>query len=174
MQKQNNINEQPKDVVEAFTKYLEANGLKKSQERYAILDAARHTKGMFTAADLHKHITQDLNFHVSLATIYSTLEILAECRIVVEHFLSPKSVNFEYAYGRQAFKYMICSKCGKITPINDRNLDRTVSTVKTPRLHFYFYKTYIYGICATCARTEKSKLRKIKDKIRKNETTRKS
>ena len=42
-----------------------------------------------------------------------------------------------------------------------------VSVVKSPRLHINFNKTYNYGICASCARKEKSKLRKIQNKNKK-------
>ncbi len=145
-----------------LTKYLTEKRLKKSQERYMVLEAACRADGMFTAADIHDYITTTMNFHLSLSTVYSTLELLTTCGIMIEHFLSPKNVKFEYALGRTAFKYMICSSCGRITEIHDRSLDRMISTIKTPRLHVNYYKTYIYGICASCARKEKNKLRKIK------------
>lgn len=155
------------NAAQTLTEYLLNNGLKKSQERYVVLDAAQKTEGLFTVAELHRFITENMTFHLSLATVYSSLELLTQCGITVEHFLSAKSVMFEYAYGKTAFKYTICSKCGRMTPVHDRTLDRAVAAVKTPRLHYNFYKTYIYGICASCARKEKSKLRKIKNQNKK-------
>ena len=143
-----------------LTEYLTERGLKKSRERYMVLEAACRADGMFTAADIHDYITATMNFHLSLSTVYSTLELLTTCGIMVEHFLSPRNVKFEYALGRTAFKYMICSDCGKITAIHDRTIDRVISAVKTPRLHVKYYKTYIYGTCASCAKKEKNKLRK--------------
>ncbi len=157
------------EVVQAFTDFLVNNGLKKSQERYVVLDAAQKIDGLFTAADLHSFLTGGMNFHLSLATVYSTLELLTQCGITVKHCLSANSVKFEYAYGRTSFSYTICSKCGRISHVHDKTLDRAVAAVKTPRFHFDFYKTYIYGVCAACARKEKSKLRKIKNQD-KNET----
>lgn len=157
------IEERKENAVEAFTEYLVNNGLKKSQERYAVLEAAGKINRLFTAAELHSFITGSMSFHLSLATVYSSLDLLDKCGIIVRHFLSSESVVFEYAYGKTSFKYAICSKCGRITPLHDRSLDRAVSVVKTPRLHFNYYKTYIYGVCASCARKEKSKLRKIKN-----------
>ncbi len=160
------------EVAQAFTDFLVKNGLKKSQERYVVLEAAQKIDGLFTAADLHRFLTESMNFHLSLTTVYSTLELLTRCGIMVEHWLSAKSaksVKFEYAYGRTSFKYTICSKCGRISHVHDKTLDRAVAAVKTPRFHFNFYKTYIYGVCAACARKEKSKLRKIKNQD-KNET----
>ncbi len=152
---------------EAFTEYLENNGLKKSRERYVVLEAARKINHLFTAAELHSFITECMSFHISLTTVYSSLSLLGKCGITVRHLLSADSVVFEYAYGKTSFKYAICSMCGRMTHINDRTLDRAVSAVKTPRLHFNYYKTYIYGICASCARKEKYKLRKIKNKNKK-------
>ena len=163
------LDEKKENVVDVFTEYLVNNGLKKSQERYVVLEAVGKMNGLFTAAELHTYLVNNMNFHLSPATVYSSIKLLLECGIMVEHFLFPssKSVLFEYAYGKTSFKYAVCSKCGRISPIHDRALDRAVSVVKTPRLHFNFYKTYIYGICASCARKEKSKLRKIKNKYKK-------
>ena len=84
-------NEEPKiSAHQAFTDYLIKNGLKKSQERYAILDAASKMEGMFTAGDVYSFMLNSVKFHLSLATVYSTLELLSQCGIVVEHFLSAK------------------------------------------------------------------------------------
>lgn len=152
------------DVKQAFTAYLADNGLRKSQERFTVLEAAEKMEGLFTAQELHAYITQDMKFHLSLTTVYATLDLLTLSGITVGHYMPSLIVKYEYAYGKTAFKYSICAKCGRISVIHDRTLDRTVSAVKTPRLHFLFYKTYIYGVCASCARKEKSKLRKIKNK----------
>lgn len=147
---------------ETLTQYLTLNGLRRSLERYAVLEAVGQMEGLFTVADLYAHINGDMNFRISLAAVYSTLDLLTDCRLVVKHVLSSEGARFEYAYGKRSFSYMICSKCGRITPVNDRGLVRTLSSVKTPRMHVTHYKTYIYGICASCASKEKARQRKIK------------
>ena len=101
------IDERKEDVVEVFTEYLVNNGLKKSQERYVVLEAAGKMNGLFTAAELHTYLVNNMNFHLSPATVYSSIKLLLQCGILVGHFLSSKSVMFEYAYGKTSFKYAI-------------------------------------------------------------------
>lgn len=145
----------------ALTNYLSDHNLKKSRERYVVLEAVKDKGEIFTAAELHDYI-EKTQFHLSLATVYSSLRLFVKCGIVVEHLVQADSVRFEYAYGKTAFKYMVCSHCGRITPLADTAIDRAMAAAKTPRMHPSYYKAYIFGICASCARKEKARLRKIK------------
>ena len=69
------IDERKEDVVEVFTEYLVNNGLKKSQERYVVLEAAGKMNGLFTAAELHTYLVNNMNFHLSPATVYSSIKL---------------------------------------------------------------------------------------------------
>lgn len=146
---------------EALTNYLADHNLKKTRERYVVLAAAREVGKIFTAAELHGYIEKK-QFHLSLATVYSSLRLLGKCGLVVEHLVQADSVRFEYAYGKTAFKYMVCSHCGRIKPITDKAIDRAMAAAKVPRMHPSYYKAYIFGVCASCVRKENARLRKIK------------
>ena len=56
----------------ALDHYLEENKLRKTPERYAILDAIYHIKGAFALEDLSKSLIEQ-NFRVSRATLYNTI-----------------------------------------------------------------------------------------------------
>ena len=67
-------------VRDTFEQYLQNKGLRKTQERFAILDAIYSIEGHFTLETLLDMMTAS-KFHVSRATLYNTMgkvkEILA-------------------------------------------------------------------------------------------------
>ena len=73
-----------KEVKEILTSYLELNHLRKTPERYAILDAAYNIEGHFTLEELG-NILEKENFRVSRATLYNTMKLFIELRLVIRH-----------------------------------------------------------------------------------------
>lgn len=77
--------EKVKDTVKAnFTAYLEEKGLRKTPERFAILEEIYSHSGHFTVESLFKKMG-DKNYRVSKATVYNTLQLLLESELVVKH-----------------------------------------------------------------------------------------
>ena len=147
-------NEEPAPQLspkEMLTAYLEKWKIRKSPERYSVLEAASRQTGLFTIAQLYDYMLGVMHFHLSKATVYSahrgiTREIL--------------TVHASSGLGAGEFNYMICTRCGRITPIVDPSFDRAVKLVRTPRLHATHSKTYVYGVCATCVSKERKRNRK--------------
>ena len=62
-----------KDTVrQIFTEYLNANGHRKTPERYAILDTIYSIDGHFDIDMLYSQMMNQENFRVSRATLYNT------------------------------------------------------------------------------------------------------
>lgn len=144
---------------ERLTRYTESEGLRNTAERYAVLEAVTRQKGLFTALEIYRYLLSEMSFHVSVATVYAALDVITEAGIIVEHFFGRRGAKYELTGDRTTFNYMICSSCGRITPIKDPSYERAVKLVRTPRLHVTHSKTYVYGICATCASNRKKKLK---------------
>ena len=63
-----------KDTVrQIFTEYLNANGHRKTPERYAILDTIYSIDGHFDIDTLYSLMADQENFRVSRATLYNTI-----------------------------------------------------------------------------------------------------
>ena len=73
-----------KEVKEILTSYLELNHLRKTPERYAILDAAYNIEGHFTLEELG-NIHEKENIRVSRATLYNTIKQFIEHRLLIPH-----------------------------------------------------------------------------------------
>ena len=67
-----------------FEQYLQSKGLRKTQERFAILDAIYSIDGHFTMEELLDVMTES-RFHVSRATLYNTMELLTDAHLVIRH-----------------------------------------------------------------------------------------
>ncbi len=72
-------------VKNILTSYLELNKHRKTPERFTILDAVYSMSGHFSLEELGDKLTNDYNFPVSRATLYNTLRLLIELRLVVRH-----------------------------------------------------------------------------------------
>lgn len=71
---------------EILDQYLESNLHRKTPERYAILDAVFSMRGHFTLEELGAALERK-NFRVSRATLYNTIHLFLELRLVVRHSL---------------------------------------------------------------------------------------
>jgi len=71
-------------VREILTNYLEINQNRKTPERYAILDAVYDMDGHFAIEDLSTEL-EARNFRVSRATLYNTMRLFIELRLVIRH-----------------------------------------------------------------------------------------
>ena len=72
-----------KDTVkQIFTEYLNANGHRKTPERYAILDTIYSIDGHFDIDTLYSLMADQENFRVSRATLYNTIILLINARLV--------------------------------------------------------------------------------------------
>ena len=60
------------EMQDLFTRYLVEKKLRKTEERYAILECICSFPGHFDMGLLHQKL-EEMNFHVSRATVYNTV-----------------------------------------------------------------------------------------------------
>lgn len=144
-----------KDVL---TQYMQEQNMRKTPERYAILETVMKMKG-HNSADKILTLMPD-SFHVSRATVYSTLQLLVECGLVFNHQING-IVLYEKAFECEPHNHTICNGCGKMSDLIDDTVMQTAMKIKTPRFKKMRSSTYIYGICNVC----QAKLARMKKKM---------
>ena len=72
-------------VERLLDNYLEMNNHRKTPERYSILRAIYSINGHFTIDELKSRLDRDMDFPVSRATLYNTLNLFLSLRLVVRH-----------------------------------------------------------------------------------------
>ena len=149
-----------KQVKDEFMDYLTLHKHRKTPERFAILDHIYSTKGHFDMDSLYKSMI-DVNFRVSRATLYNTIELLLDCGLVVKHQFGANVAKYERAYGNENHDHLICTSCGEVWETKNGNLFTPAQQRKIKKFTVNYYSMYIYGICSKCSHARKMQLRKL-------------
>ena len=78
-------------VKQLLDDYLVTNNLRRTPERYAILDAVYSIRGHFSLEELDEYLVEH-NFRVSRATLYNNLRLFRKLRFVICHRLQGGTV----------------------------------------------------------------------------------
>lgn len=136
-------------VKNILTSYLELNKHRKTPERFTILDAVYSTNGHFTLEELGEKLNREYNFRVSRATLYNTLKLFIELRLVVRHRFHT-TTKYEACYDNNSHSHQVCTICGKVTEVRSPQIMEAISNLHTKRFRKDGFTLYIYGICSTC------------------------
>lgn len=143
-------------VRQIFTEYLRVNGHRKTSERYAILDAIYSIKGHFDMEALRDRLLNEDHFRVSRATLYNTIELLLDAKLVIKHQFGNSS-QYERSYKMETHHHLICTECGQVTELQDDTLQHTIAASPMKRFQMSHYSLYIYGTCRKCINAKKRK-----------------
>ena len=136
-------------VKEILTHYLEQNNYRKTPERYTILDAVYSTTDHFTLEELGDKLVSEYNFLVSRATLYNTLKLFMELRLVIRHRVQ-STTRYEACYDNNGHCHQVCTMCGRVTEIQSQPVADAIKSLRTKRFHKDGFTLYIYGICSSC------------------------
>lgn len=100
-------------IKEQFTEFLKQKKYRNTQERYLVLDAVIEQEHHFSADELY-FVLRTAQIQVSRATVYSTLDLLTRCNILVKHRFQGDSARFELADKMPNHDHLICTECGHI------------------------------------------------------------
>ena len=143
------MNENVKAKVRGILdKYLETNKHRKTPERYAILDAVYSLGGHFTLEELNT-LLETKHFRVSRATLYNTMHLFIELRLVVRHSLVD-GTKYEASFNNENHVHQVCTVCGRVTEVQAPLVAEAINETKLQRFRRDAFALYIYGVCSTC------------------------
>lgn len=135
---------------EKFRQYLVARKLRKTPERFALLEKAISLRGHFGADALYDSM-EAAGYHVSRATIYSTLNLMVDCGLLNRHMFGSRKTRFEVAMGSHF--HLLCNGCGSIKEIEEDRLSH-IDDMDLDGFKPTYCSTTVYGLCKECAAKE--------------------
>lgn len=115
---------------EKFQAYLTQKGLRVTNQRLAIFDAAFAQKEHFTAEQLLEH-AREIDDSVSRATVYRTLPIMTESSLLREVDIGKGEKFYLPATGGTQVAQVVCVDCDRIFEISAPFMEWYGSTVSS-------------------------------------------
>ncbi len=135
------------EVRQILMAYLESRALRKTPERFAILEEIYSRKDHFDVEELYISM-KNKNYRVSRATVYNTLDILVECDLVTKHQFGTQQARYEKSFGFKQHDHLICLECHKVLEFCDPRLQQTEDMVASIlKFNILHHSLILYGNC---------------------------
>jgi Fur family ferric uptake transcriptional regulator len=106
------------EVSHIFSAYLETRELRKTPERFSILEEIYSRTGHFDVEALHQSILKK-KISVSRATVYNTLELLEDCFLVKRHQFGKNLSQYEKSFPNRQHDHLVCTDCHRVVEFCD-------------------------------------------------------
>jgi Fur family ferric uptake transcriptional regulator len=102
------------------------------------------------------------NYRVSRATLYNTIDLLLDCKLVIKHQFGKNIAQFEKAFESKQHDHLICMQCGSVTEFCDPSVQLVLNNA-TQVMDFQIshHSLYIYGICSSCRAKQTKEAQKV-------------
>lgn len=138
-----------------WSKIFKDNELKVTKGRLLVAKELEKSSQPISAEDLFL-ILKKQGEKIDLSTIYRTLEILAQKKIVKKISFSGDDKNLYDVETDCHCHYLICNECQKIITISECPLEKYENQLKKETgFEVEAHSLYLYGICKDCSENKK-------------------
>jgi Fur family ferric uptake transcriptional regulator len=143
------------NVRKILSDHLEEKGLRKTSERFAILEEVYSINGHFDIEALYLHMKAK-KYQVSRATLYNTIEVLLHCKLITRHQFGKSQALYEKAYMYRQHDHLICEDCEHVFEFCDPRLQQIQQMAgDVLRFDVNRHALTLYGKCQSFHKTGK-------------------
>ena len=142
--------DQARAAVAQMGAFIAERGLKQSRQRNLIVETFYAIGGHVPVERLVAEVRRQ-EPRVSVATVYRTMKLLAECGLAQPRQFGEAQTLYEPAGGRGHHDHLICTGCGEIVEFANEKIESLQELVA--RRHGFeveSHKLELYGRCARC------------------------
>lgn len=136
--------------LDAFRRFLRERSLPVTSQREQVADVLFAAGGHLSVDDIEQ-LLRSRDVHVGKATIYRTLDLLVESRMVVERDFGEGFRRYERVPGHPHHEHLICLRCGKVVEFQNDRLERLKALIADEYgFQHSHHRLEIYGACREC------------------------
>ncbi len=138
------------EALEIFRRYLRERSLPVTTQREQVAEVLFAAGGHLSVEDIEGLLRQR-GLHVGKATIYRTLDLLAQSGMVHERDFGEGFRRYERAPGHPHHEHLICLRCGKVVEFANEKLERMKELIAAEYgFQHRHHRLEIYGVCREC------------------------
>ena len=144
------------DKKERFKTLLKQNGLKVTMQRIAILEALVNRPDKHLTAEEIYECVKIKNPEIGLATVYRTIQLLAELNLIDKLDLGDGYSRYEIGHkdcqnSTHHHHHLICLNCGNVLTFQDDLLETLEGSIrKTMNFEVVNHEVKLFGYCQEC------------------------
>jgi Fur family transcriptional regulator, ferric uptake regulator len=133
-----------------FSTFLEGKGLKLTRQRETVMNEIFGSGGHFEAEEMVERLKHK-DARVSRATVYRTLELLQECRLVEKVNFGTARSFYEHVHLGQHHDHIICTRCNLVIEFMDERIEKLQEEICVQNgIRLKTHSMRLFGECVVC------------------------
>lgn len=145
---------------DALDRYLKANGMRRTPERYALLEKIFSMPDHFYIDVLCQAMELE-GYHISRSTAYASMQLFLDAGLVSRHQFGNQPAQYERHLPGATSNHihLVCATCGRVREVKDSRLTSDLTSRDYAGFLPASCQLYLYGECGRCRRMRKNSLR---------------
>lgn len=145
------------EALKRLQEHLRSVHRKQTPEREAILDIIYRTEMLIDPMTLHQQVCRQHSV-ISLASVYNTLQLLSELRLVRKiQIPDSDQVFYERSLGNPPHPYAVCPHCKTVWTLPEEGVVAQLEQSLPSKYKPFDYILLVTGICSKCEQAEKKR-----------------
>lgn len=143
---------------ERFQEYLQAKGLRSTEQRKFLIEEVFDQHEHFDADELIERLpSRGEPNYVSSATVYRTLREFVDAGLLKSFQLEGRTV-YEFDYGYPQHDHLYCTRCRNLIEFTSDELIELRNSVATQHgFRVTGHRFIVHGVCRECAKSKRKK-----------------